>query len=54
MNEEKVKLQKGDKVIERNKVDYEKNKKVWEFRGYSLAQDKPKLSLVTKKKKKDD
>ena len=24
------------------KVDWEKNQKVWEFRGWSLVEDKPK------------
>jgi len=52
MSNEKIKLQKGDKIIERNKIDWEKNQNMWKFRGYTLAEDKPKLSLVTKKKKK--
>jgi hypothetical protein len=51
MSNEKIKLRKGDKIIERNKIDWEKNQNMWKFRGYTLAEDKPKLSLVTKKKK---
>ena len=39
---EMVKLTKDDRVIERNKVDYENNKEIWKIRGWSLAEDKPK------------
>ena len=38
---EMVKLKKDDRVIERNKVDYENNKDIWARRGWSLDDGKP-------------
>ena len=38
-----VKLVKGDRVIERRKVDYENNAKMWENRGWKLDDGKPKV-----------
>ncbi len=39
---EMVKLVKGDRVIERSKVDYENNIKIWGIRGWKLDDGKPK------------
>ena len=38
-----VKLVKGDRVIERRKVDYENNAKMWDIRGWKLDNGKPKV-----------
>ena len=38
-----VKLVKGDRVIERRKVDYENNKNIWGLRGWTLDDGKPKV-----------
>jgi len=35
----KIKLQKGNRIIERTLIDYETNIKVWEFRGFKPVQD---------------
>ena len=37
-----VKLVKGDRVIERRKIDYENNMKIWGIRGWKLDDGKPK------------
>ena len=37
-----VKLVKGDRVIERRKVDYENNITIWNLRGWKLDDGKPK------------
>ena len=39
---EMVKLVKGDRVIERRKVDYENNQNIWHLRGWKLDDGKPK------------
>jgi len=39
---EMVKLVKGDRVIERRKVDYENNINIWGLRGWTLDEGKPK------------
>ena len=39
---EMVKLVKGDRVIERRKIDYENNKNIWGIRGWGLYVAKPK------------
>ena len=39
---EMVKLVKGDRVIERRKIDYENNMKIWGIRGWKLDDGKPK------------
>ena len=39
---EMVKLVKGDRVIERRKVDYENNQNIWHLRGWKLDNGKPK------------
>ena len=62
-NDSKIKLQKGDTIIERNYIDYKINKAVWEFRGFKPIQDvvkevkedkvvqlKPKAKQTRKKK----
>lgn len=42
MDDKIIELKKGDKIIKRRKVDWEKNQDMWKFRGYSLVEDKPK------------
>jgi len=37
-----VKLVKGNRVIERRKVDYENNIEIWGIRGWKLDDGKPK------------
>ena len=44
-----VKLVKGDRVIERPKVDYENNKNIWGIRGWTLDEGKPKAPKVAPK-----
>ena len=44
-----VKLVKGDRVIERRKVDYENNKNIWGLRGWPLDDGKPKAPKVEPK-----
>ena len=44
-----VKLYKGDRVIERRKVDYENNKNIWGLRGWTLDDGKPKAPKVEPK-----
>ena len=39
---EMVKLVKGDRVIERRKIDYENNMMIWCIRGWKLDDGKPK------------
>jgi len=48
---EMVKLVKGDRVIERRKVDYENNKNIWGLRGWTLDDGKPKAPKVEPKPK---
>ncbi len=38
----KVKLQKGNKIIERDIVDYKTNKAMWDIRGFKVVQDEIK------------
>ena len=40
--DDKIELTNGKRIIKRKKVDWETNQKVWEFRGWSLVEDKPK------------
>ena len=42
MNDKIIELTNGKKIIKRRQVDWEKNKDVWKFRGYSLVENKPK------------
>lgn len=54
--EQKIKLQRGTKIIERSLKDYKTNKAVYDFRGFKPMQDvvkeiKPKK---TTRKKKDE
>ena len=46
-----VKLVKGDRVIERRKVDYENNINIWGLRGWKLDDVKPKAPKVEPKPK---
>ena len=39
-----IKLQKGNKIIERNIVDYEINKAKWDFKGFKPVQDNVKVN----------
>jgi len=49
-----MKLTNGKKFIERPLTDYEKNKNIWELRGWKPVEDKPKVDKVEKQKKKKD
>jgi len=54
--QDKVRLQRGNKIIERTILEYKTNKAVWDFRGFKPMQDvvkeiKPKK---TTRKKKDE
>jgi len=40
--DDKIELTNGKRIIKRKKVDWEKNQKVWKFRGWNLVEDKPK------------
>jgi hypothetical protein len=58
--QDKIKLQKGNKIIERTILEYKTNKAVWDFRGFKPVQDvvkeekvveiKPKVKRTRKKK----
>ena len=39
----KIKLKKGNRVIERTLIDYNSNKRVWEIRGFKPVQDEVKV-----------
>ena len=41
-NTEMIKLQRGDKIIERRRMDWEINQSNFKMRGFSLMEDKPK------------
>ena len=47
---EMVKLVKGDRVIERPKIDYENNLNIWGIRGWKLDDGKPKSQPKTEVK----
>jgi len=47
-----IKLQKGNKIIERPFSDYQTNKNVWEFRGFKPIQDVVKEDKVIELKPK--
>ena len=62
-NKETIKLQRGNKIIERSVKDYKTNKAVYDFRGFKPIQDvvkevkeekvveiKPKATRTRKKK----
>ena len=40
--EEMIKLQRGNKIIERRRMDWEINQANFKMRGFSLVEDKPK------------
>jgi len=58
--EQKIKLQKGNKIIERTLKEYKTNIKVWNFRGFKPVQDNVKEDKVVEikpkkiKRKKDE
>ena len=45
-----IKLQRGNKIIERKKTDWEINQSNFKMRGFSLMEDKPKKKKITKPK----
>ena len=47
-----IKLQKGNKIIERNIIDYEINKAKWDFKGFKPVQDVVKEEKVVQLKPK--
>ena len=46
--QDKIKLQKGNKIIERTILEYKTNKAVWDFRGFKPVQDVVKEVLKEK------
>lgn len=50
--ETKIKLQRGNKIIERSIKDYEINKAKWDFKGFKPVQDVVKEIKVEQPKKK--
>ena len=58
-NKKTIKLQRGNRVIERDLKQYQDNKAKWNFRGFKPVQDvvketnieQPKKKKVVKKKK---
>ena len=59
-SEQKIKLQKGNKIIERTLKEYKTNIKVWNFRGFKPVQDNVEEDKVVEikpkktRKKKDE
>ena len=51
-NSQNIKLQKGNKIIERPFADYQANKNVWTFRGFKPVQDVVKEDKVVELKPK--
>ena len=51
-NKNTIKLQRGNKIIERSILDYETNKAVYNFRGFKPVQDVVKETKVEQPKKK--
>ena len=49
-NAEMIKLQRGDKIIERRRIDWEKNQSHFIARGFSLFEEKPKKKKSAKPK----
>ena len=47
---EMIKLQRGDKIIERRRMDWEINQANFKMRGFSLMEYKPKKKKSTKPK----
>ena len=51
---EMVKLVKGNRTIERPKLDYENNAKMWGIRGWELFVNKPKPEPIPEPEVKED
>lgn len=49
-----IKLVKGSKIIERPEIEWEKNQKMWELRGFKLYSEEKESKPKKKKKVKDD
>ena len=50
--EARIKLQRGNKVIDRSLKDYQANKSVYDFRGFKPVQDDVKEEKVVELKSK--
>jgi hypothetical protein len=50
--EARIKLQRGNKVIDRSLKDYQANKSVYDFRGFKPVQDVVKETKVEQPKKR--
>jgi len=50
--EARIKLQRGNKVIDRSLKDYQANKSVYDFRGFKLVEDVVKDDKVVELKPK--
>ena len=48
-----IKLVKGSKIIERSEIEWEKNQKIWESRGFKLYSEEKKSTPKKKKRGKD-
>ena len=48
----KVKLIRNNKIIERNQEDWEKNEKVYTFRGFKLYSEEKRVNLKKRKRLK--
>ena len=51
-NKETIKLQRGNKIIERSVKDYKTNKAVYDFRGFKPVEDVVKETKIEQPKKK--
>ena len=50
--EARIKLQRGNKIIDRSLKDYQANKSVYDFRGFKPVQDDVKEEKVVELKKR--
>jgi hypothetical protein len=50
--EARIKLQRGNKIIDRSLKDYQANKSVYDFRGFKPVQDVVKETKVEQPKKR--
>ena len=51
-NKQTIKLQRGNKIIERSIKEYQDNKAKWDFRGFKVVKDVVKETKVEQPKKK--
>ena len=51
-NKQTIKLQRGNRIIERDLKQYQDNKAKWDFRGFKVVEDVVKETKVEQPKKK--